>query len=52
VTHLHLVRVGLYPGEREGCLVLDYTIGRDITNYLLVVSLNDAGLVVEVDMES
>lgn len=47
-----LVRVGLYPSEIDRCAVLDYTIGRDVTQYVLSVAFDGERVVTSIDMES
>lgn len=48
---LHLTRVGLRP-DKKGCAIFDYTIGKDITDYLLVVTFDAHGKPLSVAMES
>jgi hypothetical protein len=52
LARLRLCRVGLYPKSPERGIVLDYSIGKEVTDYLLAVSVDTAGEVVEVAMES
>jgi hypothetical protein len=52
LARLRLCRVGLYPNRPERGIVLHYSIGMDVTNYLLVVSFDATGDVVDVAMES
>jgi Protein of unknown function (DUF2004) len=52
LSHLVLVRVGIYPEQDEAQILLDYSIGYDLTNYILCVSFNSNGQVEAVDMES
>jgi hypothetical protein len=47
-----LHRVALYPDDRHGAAVFDYTLGRDVTTYLLVVCFDAHGAVASLDMES
>lgn len=51
---LRLSRVGLYAGQETGeCqAVFDYTVGKEETQYLVVVKFDDAATVCEVCMES
>ncbi len=49
---LHLERVGFYPQNNDSFAVFDYTISRDITQYVIVVTFDKSGLVVGLDMES
>ncbi len=47
-----LCRVGLYPSELDRCAVFDYTIGKDVTQYVLSVAFDGEGEVTSIDMES
>ncbi len=38
---LQLVRVGLYPDSKNQFAVFDYTIGRYLTQYLVVINLDE-----------
>lgn len=49
---LHLVRVGFYLDDQEEFAVFDFTIGREITDYLVVVKFNRQGGVEYIEMES
>ena len=51
LERLSLVRVGLYP-EAELPLLLDYSLGSEITNYVLCVSCSSDGVPEGVDLES
>ena len=44
LSALKLVRVGFYPGK-ENYAVWDYTIGRDITDMLVVVNTDNKGTI-------
>lgn len=52
VAALHLERVGLYPDDEEQSIIMDFTLGESVTDYLLAVSFDREGHVVAVDMES
>jgi hypothetical protein len=52
LSRLALVRVGLYPESEHRPILLDYSIGRDATNYLLCVSFDWSREPTAVDMES
>jgi hypothetical protein len=52
LSKLHVVRVGLYPENEDGQILLDYSLGEDVTNYLLCVSFDAEGDVAAVDLES
>lgn len=45
LARLQLCRVGVYPQDPDASLVLDYSINRDVTNYLLAVSFDGHGAV-------
>jgi len=47
-----LVRVGFYPDEDGFFAICDYTFGREITNYLVVLSLNKDGELLDMTVES
>lgn len=50
---LHLIRIGIYTEpDYPYYLVFDYTISRDLTQYLLVVKLDQSGQLVDLCMES
>ena len=49
---LHLTRIGFYPHDAQNYVVFDYTFGDDVTNYLLVVGMNNADKVEFITMES
>jgi hypothetical protein len=52
LSHLVLVRVGLYPENEERPFLLDYSIDPDVTNYLLCVSFDSSRQPTAVDLES
>jgi hypothetical protein len=47
---MRLVRIGIYPDSEE--IVCDYTIGPDVTNYLVAVAFGANGKVYDVSLES
>lgn len=49
---LHLVRVGLYPDSEDQFAVFDYSLGRELTNYLVVVNTDENGNLDYMTMES
>jgi hypothetical protein len=49
---LALVRVGLYPERADAQLLLDYSLGPDVTNYVLCLAFDAQGAVVELTIES
>lgn len=52
VAALRLERVGLYPDDEEHSIIMDFTLGGSVTDYLIAVSFDREGQVVAVDMES
>jgi hypothetical protein len=49
---LHLVRVGLYPDSEDQFAIFDYSIGQDLTQYLVVINTNENGELDYMTMES
>ncbi len=49
---LHLVRVGLYPDSEEAFAIFDYSIGTELTNYLVVLNTDENGNLEYMTMES
>ena len=49
---LHLVRVGLYPDDEDEFAVFDYSIGKELTDYLVVINIDENGKLEEMTMES
>ncbi|GAA1534113.1 hypothetical protein GCM10009827_060260 [Dactylosporangium maewongense] len=49
---LHLVRVGLYPGDPVTGAVFDYTLGEDLTDHLVAVRFGPGRTVDDVAVES
>jgi hypothetical protein len=52
LSKLQLVRVGLYPGSEEQFATFDYSIGQELTNYLVVIFTNEKGEMDYMTMES
>jgi hypothetical protein len=52
LTKLKLVRVGLYPHDEYNFAIFDYTIGREFTDYLVVVKTDENGQLDYMTMES
>jgi hypothetical protein len=52
IAGLQLVRVGLYPKEPDATFVCDYTLGADLTDYIIAVTFDNRGRVRGVAMES
>lgn len=49
---LHLIRVGIYPDSVDQFAVFDYSLGEDITNYLVVLFTDENGNLDYMTMES
>lgn len=49
---LHLVRVGLYPDSADHFAIFDYSIGQEMTNYLVVIFTDENGNLDYMTMES
>ena len=49
---LHLVRVGIYPGSASKFATFDYSIGREITDQLVVLCTDENGNLDYITMES
>ena len=47
-----LVRVGFYPDEDGYFAICDYSFGREITNYLVVISVDEHGELLDMTVES
>jgi hypothetical protein len=43
MNKLHLVRVGLYPDSEDQFAIFDYSIGKELTNYLVVINTDENG---------
>ena len=52
LAKLKLVRVGLYPESEDNFAIFDYSIGQDITNYLVVINTDENGQLEYMTMES
>ncbi|MFW0718848.1 DUF2004 domain-containing protein [Pedobacter sp. N23S346] len=52
LSKLKLVRVGLYPDDEDNFAIFDYSIGKDITNYLVVINTDENGQLDYMTMES
>jgi hypothetical protein len=52
LSRLQLVRIGFEEDEPDRFAVFDYTIGEELTQYLVVVSFDRDGEVTDVSMES
>jgi hypothetical protein len=49
---LKLVRVGLYPDNEDNFAIFDYSIGEEITNYLVVINTDEQVQLDYMTMES
>lgn len=49
---LQLVRVGIYPDSEDQFAIFDYSIGKDLTNYLVVINTDENGNLDYMTMES
>lgn len=49
---LQLVRVGLYPDSAQHFAIFDYTIGRQLVDYLVVINTDENGQLDYMTMES
>jgi len=52
LKNLRLVRVGLYPDSAEQFAIFDYSIGKELTNYLVVINTDENGNLDYMTMES
>ena len=52
VSKLHLVRIGLYPDSVDQFAIFDYSIGKELTNYLVVINTDENGNLDYITMES
>jgi hypothetical protein len=48
---LHLIRINLYP-DSEDFAIWDYSLGEEITQYLIVLKTNINGKINSLDIES
>ncbi len=49
---LHLVRVGVYPDSEDQFAIFDYSLGQEISNYLVVINTDENGNLEYMTMES
>jgi len=49
---LKLRRIGFYPYDNEAFAILDFVLDEDISQYILVVIMNDSKSVDHITMES
>jgi hypothetical protein len=51
-SKLYIKRIGFYPDDQDQFAIFDYTIGEELTSYLLVVIFKESGEVESIEMES
>ena len=49
---IKLTRVGIYPQDNERYAIFDYTIGEKYTQYLIVITTDKNGKIIDVTTES
>ncbi|MDB5202361.1 MAG: hypothetical protein JWQ27_1770 [Ferruginibacter sp.] len=52
LTKLHLIRVGLYPQSEDMFASFDYSLGAELTNYVIVIDTDENGNLNYMTMES
>ncbi|MBC7948634.1 MAG: DUF2004 domain-containing protein [Chitinophagaceae bacterium] len=52
LSALRLVRIGLYPDSEDKFAIFDYSIGQELTQYLVVVNTDEKGNLDYMTMES
>lgn len=52
MAKLHLVRLGIYPDSNDQFAVFDYSIGAEITQYILALVIDEFGNLNFISMES
>lgn len=52
LKNLKLVRVGIYPDNEDNFAIFDYSIGVEITNYVIVIYTDENGQLDYMTMES
>ncbi len=52
LNKLQLVRVSLYPDSEDQFAIFDYSIGKELTNYLVVINTDENGNLDYMTMES
>ena len=52
MKQIRLIGVGFYPDESDQFAVFDYSLGEELTNYLVVININDKGKMDGMTMES
>ncbi|MEO6488423.1 MAG: DUF2004 domain-containing protein [Ferruginibacter sp.] len=52
LNKLYLMRVGLYPESETEFAVFDYSVGKELTNYVVAINTDDNGNISSLAMES
>lgn len=52
VKAIRLVRIGFYPHDEDEFAIFDYSIGKELTDYLIVISTDKNGKLEDMTMES
>jgi hypothetical protein len=52
LSKVYLKRVGFYPANKKQFAVFDYTIGQELTDYIIVVNFKEDGKIDHLTMES
>lgn len=52
LNKIHLKRIGFYPEEGNSFAIFDFTISEDLTQYLIVLSFDNNGELVDIYTES
>ena len=52
LSKLKLHRIGFYPENVNEIAIFDYTIGKEFTDYLIVVAINKKGEIIDIRTES
>ncbi len=52
LNKLHLLRVGIYPDSTGQFAIFDYSLGQEMTNYLVVINTDENGNLDYMTMES
>lgn len=52
LAKIKLHRIGFYPEDNNGYAIFDYTIGKEFTDYLIVVEIDENGQIIDIRTES
>lgn len=52
LDQIHLKRIGFYLEESDSIVIFDYTINDDLTQYIIVVTFDSRGGIIDINMES